>query len=488
MQSLDKNLLKFLVFTFVILSILHICYAVYAQRGFYLDGAFWFVSVLNNLSAGTFPFVYDENHTRNFAVCLSQLPMVLAYGLFHIKSKIFLSYMFSLPLFVLPLIFMYWNYNLTKRTKQYGILFWSIFSYCVVSLVIQIWSIAENIIASQIYFLLLNYLLAKIEYNKWDKTGIVFLLIMMFEIYEHTIIIGLLFFSVMLYFVFKEKNRCGIKIVIGIVSALASLYNLVFCLNNISEHSDFRRFLIESTDYWRITGEFILFISAVTVCLLIFNLITRKYGNKIFSIFNFAQVFLYAYLFYYMYSHIDKFLAPVVEGHVKTLPCYVDVLVILGIIIYHFLKFPPQTELIKKCLIPVLLCGITLTSWQMVNTYYWNKNLKYFMTELKNYSQAVYVPEKHEVLSSFNNKDLRRYIWHCVYITTAIALDNEYKIKTLPIHYQKEYEIGNLTYYEFIYPKLENGILNIPFNTEINIKNEFWDLSEFADALEKYKK
>lgn len=122
---------KILGLIFIIISLCSVFFAACSQRGLYLDGAVFFMNILDNYSSGNYTFFQDIYHPRFFVAALQQLPLILAAVVFHIKSKITLATIYSFAMFFFPLLFLWWNYELTKRTKQYAILFWSVFSMLV---------------------------------------------------------------------------------------------------------------------------------------------------------------------------------------------------------------------------------------------------------------------------------------------------------------------------------------------------------------------
>ena len=125
----------------------------------------------------------------------------------------------------------------------------------------------------------------------------------------------------------------------------------------------------------------------------------------------------------------------------------------------------------------------------MVHTYYWNKNIQYMKNELASVESPLYIPSEHDEISSFNNNQLRRYIWHGIYACTSILFSDTYEQKTLLMHYDEEVDAANHTCREYLYViQDQENMMNVPFNTMIDIKNRFWDLTKSAEALDKYNK
>ena len=156
MNSKQTQITKFLAIIFILLSIFHMFYASSSLRVLYIDGSSYCAKLIDNISNGIFGFVVDESHPRVCAMALSQFIALIVGLLFNI-SKNTIAILYSFGVFLMPLLALWWNYTLTKRTKQYSILFWSLFSYALI-LVGQIYSIVESYIGVIFQFVLLNYL------------------------------------------------------------------------------------------------------------------------------------------------------------------------------------------------------------------------------------------------------------------------------------------------------------------------------------------
>ena len=145
-----------------------------------------------------------------------------------------------------------------------------------------------------------------------------------------------------------------------------------------------------------------------------------------------------------------------------------------------------QKELINRAYVPVLFCGIVLTCWQMVHTYYWNENINYIREKLDNCGTHIYVPAADEDLSSFFNEDLRRYIWANGYPALSILSNKKYKTKTFLFPPEETKSPADETYLSHIWVSKERGIISIPIGTTLSIRNKFWDLSDCVDEIENY--
>lgn len=485
MEVKTTKTVKFLSIIFILLTIIHVLYATYSMRGLYLDDLFLLTKMLDNISLGRFVICNDFDHPRYVMQFLQQAPVMFAGIVLKISSKKALMMLHSLMCFGIPLIALYWNYKLTQRTKQWAILFWSVVSYAAMILFAQIFPYVESFTGIVFQFVLLNYLFGKIHYTKRDKIGIFFLLIAMFGIYEYTIILGILLFIGTFFTLFDEENPDDLqmKLVIGAGSLFASAYTIFFVILNKHEHSDGIRFFKEMFDFIPHTFDlnFGLFvITAVLLCLLIF----KKGKLKLWQTFAIGLIYV-AYLAN-MVTDLNTYLVPMWEIHMRSIPCWAMPAIFAGIVIYRYFKMPEQKELINRAYVPVLFCGIVLTCWQMVHTYYWNENINYIREKLDNCGAHIYVPAADEDLSSFFNEDLRRYIWANGYPALSILSNKKYKTKAFLFPPEETKSPADETYLSHIWVSKERGIISIPIGMTLSIRNKFWDLSDCVDEMENY--
>ena len=480
------NVLKWI---FIVVSIIHIIYATITMRGLYLDGSFYMIDMLDNLSNWNFAISADSTgHPRFFISLITQIPVMFSYAVLFIKSKFALMMIYSFSLFAIPLLALWWNYNLSKRTNRIDIFFWSLFSYCSILITFSIFSVVETIIGATLHFILWNYLVLNDTYKKRDIVFIVFLITMMFATYEYVAILGIIFFFAAIYYssIATNENSKYIKNLIGLGSLAAAVYNLAFILNVSGEEGEIQRFLHEWTFFWQFAPTLNLSISIITVVLLIYFIFnTRKFPN--WTLYVIASI--YAFCFFNLATKPWISINPMIEGHFRSIPCWFLPIAFTAILIFDILKKETNQTKLSNFICIVLICGITQTCWQMVNTYYWNKNIQYMKNELNSVETPLYIPSEHPEISSFHNRQLRKYIWHSIYATTSVLFSDTYEQKTMLMHYDEEIDEANTTKREYLYviPDKKNK-MNIPFDTEIDIKNQFWDLTKCAEALDIYNK
>lgn len=485
-ESENNKQLKLLFIVFILISIVHIIYATITMRGMYCDGAFYMIDQLNSFSSNSYKLSLDMEHPRFMMSFLMQFPAIIAHFLFNIKSKFVLMGIYSFIQFSLPVIFLSLNFILTKRTKRIDVLFWNIFTYGAIICPFMIFSVVESIIGFSLHFILWNYLCSKIDYKKTDIIFILFLLTMMFGTYEYVAFLGIIFFFAHFHYVMQEKdfkNQC-VKTLIGVGSLVASIYNIIFMLKTNGEKGEIIRFLGEAADYFHHLFELNTLFSIITIITLMLIAIRKEQISKtLLSL----VVIIYTIASIYLLNTPLTSIYPMWEGHLRTIPCWFLPLLFAILLIKDMVSDRINENRYINFLCIALICCIFQTGWQMVNTYYWNKNIEYMQNELQNYKELLYIPSEHEEISGFHNKELRRYIWHGIFPATSILFSKEYKQKTLLLSYDKPQDPGNGTFRNRLYV-ISDKKMSIPFGTAIDIKNDYWDLTECAKELDKYNK
>lgn len=489
MEDLKQSrILKILFIVFIVVSIIHVLYASFTYRGLYCDGSYYMLKLLNQLSNGDNSIVTDIGHPRFFVMALIQIPVIIAHSFLFIKNKFVLMFIYTFFQFLIPLLALFWSWCLAKRTNKIDIFFWHLLTYGGIILLYQIFSVTESIQGIGFHFILWNYLTAKMEYTKKDFVCIMFLIVMMFGTYEYTAYLGIFFFLCHFYYVLQEKSLKNqtIKTIIGFLSLGASLYTIWYMLQQHGEGSEILRFLGEGIN---VIPQMLHLNSLITIVAFILLILFafKKTSIKNWEIY--TAVFIFYSAFQYLFCNLTISLVPMWETHLRTIPCWWIMLVFLIIHLKDMMR-PNYTYIRWHNLICIaLLCAIFQTSWQINDTYFWNKNIKYLKKELIKSKSPLYIPSEHREISSFLNKDLRRYIWHSFYAVTSIAVSDSYKQKTLLVNYDEPKEEGNGIFRNLLYvvPDEEN-IISLPVGLNASIKNDFWDLTDCAQALDKYNK
>lgn len=494
MKEFENNKqFNILLFIFIVISIVHVLYATVTFRAMYEDGGFFMMSLLQNISDKNFTPIFDPSHTRIFILFLQEIPVYFANAIFQINNKFALMAVYSLSLFTLPLLALWWNYKLSKRTQRMDIFLWSLFNYCAILLTFQIFSLVEIIIGSTLHFILWNYLATKMEYTKKDIVLIIFLIAMMFLTYEYVIVLGIIFFMASFMYVYREDDIKSqiVKTLIGFGALAASVFDIFYMLRQEGEGGEILRFIKEGYDFFPRIFELNILLTIVAVGLLfVFAFINRK---KLHPVATWCIVAIFFVAFMKLFLNQEASVYPMWEQHLRTIPCWLLPVIFTGMFISDIFREEKNQIKVYNMICIVLICGIFQTTWQLIDTYYWDRNIQYMKQELAKTDEPLYIPAEHELISDFHTPTLRRYIWFGAYAFTSILFSEDYEQKTLLVNYDKSSDEGNITYREtlFVY-KSGNGEeptkMSIPYGVTIDIKNKFWDLTNCAKALDKYNK
>ncbi len=487
-EIIKSKQFKILKWIFIAVSVIYIVYATVTMRGMYEDGGFYMIMQLENMANHKLAITFDPSHPRFFMLAIPQLFTTFCYEILFIHSKKALMMIYTFAQFAFPFLALIWNYKLSKRTKKFDIFFWSLFIYGALNITFSIFSVVESLLGAMLCFILWNYLAGEIEYTKKDIAVIIFLITMMFASYEYIAVLGIIFFIASFYYALKNDNEKTqlIKTIIGRGSLLAAVFNIVYMIKVPGESGEILRFLKEAHDFIPYCLNMNLLISVVTVILLIiFAFKKEQISLKTITLIS----LIYVYLLIRLHNTPLMSVYPMWEQHFRTIPCYIMPIVFL--IMYLTDRFGgiknPNKYLNLICI--VLLCTITQTIWQNENTYWWDNNIQYMRSELNKVDNLLYIPSEHEEISSFHNDKLRRYIWHGIYAPTSILFSDNYEQKTLLMNYDECQDNGNLNFREWLYiPKNRENQMAVPYGGFISIKNEFWDLTSCAKALDKYNK
>lgn len=482
-EILKKN--KFCLVLFLVVTAVYVVYSSIILRGAYIDGGLQELILLNKFSTGHYMVYTDPYHTRFFVNFIEQLPMAIGYFVFHIKSKYWLSFLYSLPTFLFPLLLLWWNYKLSERTKRYDIFVLSVFTYSTILLPYMIFSIVEATVSVLLLFILLNYLAGSIDYTKKDLFLILFLVVTMFGSHEFVALAGIILFIASLHYAKKEENSLHkkTKYLIGAFGVVASLYVGFFIISDTQAKIEASRFIREAVDFFPYLLSINALLSLIAFVIAVFLIFKKDYLKLISQVF-IGSIFLV--VLSYMLLNLNIYLNPMFEGHLRTVPCWGVPLVILVVLLLDIFKKRPTDIFYTNLLTLALICGIAHTFWQINNSYWFNKNIEYMKQEMKNSTDPLYIPENHPEMSSFYNKDLRRYIWKYSYASYSILFSPTKEVKTLLLEPVSREEADDTQYFhDWLY--VEKDHIIVPC-IKLHIKNEFWDTTKVSGALGLYIK
>lgn len=485
-EFLKSKQFKILGCIFILISILHVAYATITMRGMYEDGGDYMFNILNNIPHKNYVVVTDYDHTRFCIAALIDYPIYLLNIIFPIHNKFFLMMFFTFNMLGFPLLALWWNYNLTKRTQRLDIFYWSLFTYSLILITFSIFSVVEIIIGGILNFILFNYLAGNINYKKRDIFCIIFLLIIMFGTYEYNIFLGPIFFLASFIYAKKEPDKRNriIKRLIGIGALFASIFDIIYMINIPGESNEIIRFIKEGYDFLPNALNLNISFSFIALVLL-FLFIFKKKKAGIISLILCSILFILN--IYRLSGILQDSIYPMWEQHMRTIPCYTIPLIFLIIYLFDLFKKPLNYTKLTNYICIVLLCGIAQSCWQMAGTYFWDKNIQYMKSELNKTNDLLYIPSEHEEISGFHNPQLRRFIWHGLLTKSSILFSDTYEQKTLLMSYDKQMDNGNYNYREELYyAEGEDNKISLPYGGLYDIKNRFWDLTKCAEALRQY--
>lgn len=163
---IKSKFIKVLVILFFIISAFHILYASVIQRGFAMDGSLLFGPILNKLGSQDHSVYFTSfMRARAFISYLQQIPLNLVHFITNTNSKSVLSFLYSLPFFLYPLLVTVWNYFLSRRTKRTDIFIIQLGIYCIFILPCEIWANIEAMLAIPLFLLFMcRYKIYKTRY------------------------------------------------------------------------------------------------------------------------------------------------------------------------------------------------------------------------------------------------------------------------------------------------------------------------------------
>ncbi len=489
MDNLTNNKeFNFLKWIFILFSLVFVVYTTITMRALYMDGAFFMIEQLNNLSNGIYQIHtgYSE-HPRYIIAFLSQFPLWIC-NFIGLSGKKFLLMLYSFTTFFLPLLILYWNYRLTLKTKRIDVFFWHLLTYSLILITFSIFSCVEIYIGAGLQFILWNYLVSDTEIKKRDALALIVCLICLFATYEYIIFLGPIIFCSHFHYVLQDKSIKNqyYKTLIGLGSLGAAIYNIYFMINVQGEGGEIARFFKECHDYLPYIFQLCSLFSVITIIFLLIFVWKKTKINRIQII---IMALFYVLAFHYLITIPIQSIYPMWEGHFRSIPCWAIPLIFIIMSITDRIRTDINYQRYTNLICIVLLCGIVQTLWQINNTYYWNKNIIYMKEELAKTNELLYIPTEHEEMSGFHNEELRRYIWHGVFTPTSILFSDNYEQKTLLMTYDVQPDPGNVIDRSALYVRPDNsGKMSVSFGSIIDIKNKYWDLTKCAKALDEYNK
>lgn len=469
--SIKRN--KVLLSILALFSSINAIVASLVERGVYADGVIYMLSILNSFSHGVFGYSSDiDHHPRLFINLINQLPINIVHFVFGVNDKQFLMIFFSLPLFIFPLLALAYNFMLSYRTKRYDIAILGLGVYFLSVTPSALYSIAELRLAVGFYIILLNYLVGKINYTKFDIGIILFLVLIMFNSHELVLIIGSLFFIISLYYAKQEEiifNR-RVKYFIGFSSLAASLFMVYWFLTRpiVGEAVRFVDEAISSVGAVSLSFSFATFISLLLIYFCVFY---KSYFSKTFIT---GLILLYTCMFLWFFSkpHVINSTA---FFSFRTWPCLFCPLMVVIIYVIDRFKIKVNKAFYTNVLSIICILGTFYTVRQLNHSYRFYKDYKVYREKLAKMSEGIVTSD--ELADFYSLSGLSIYHTMDTYTSESILFSKNKKINSIIV----PSEIKEDAQYDI---SVKGNKLSLPY-VSIDVKNKYWDLTNVKDDIKK---
>lgn len=488
-----KNLIKILFSLFIIVSIILVAVASLGRAGLKYDGMWWFAHILDELSYGHF-FIETEWQwrSRGFINVVNQLPVNIAYHVFHIKSKYWLGVIFTVPLFLFPFIVTLYQCHLAKRTKRYDIAVLALLLYGLFIMPTLTWSIVEIILAAAIFFLLFHYFVSDIDYKWYDLIVIFLCVLISYNSTEAIIIAGLVLFFSSFFYLRRIKTaglkNCITKYFIAVNSFIMPFVYIAFYKN------------AEDVNFWYETKRCI-------ETYLITYMIHCKYSPFILVLVLSVSIIIYIYfknkiskkmIYLILFSYFLCILLSVVQNYQHIfliLSCYLFRILMYGALVIVML-LPVLFDIsgnirkiknkIRYYFIIALCAVVTTTCFQILISYLFYINTNYMVEDVKKSKSVIYIPSKLNLGNkAYNLGSMNRFYHWCDSLPYAmIVYSDGYEIEKL-VSCTVDMNRNETRFYDSAIDGTDKICLCY---TCLTVKNEFWDLSAVYEYMRNNRK
>ena len=451
-------------------------------------------------SFATVMFQFDDNHnkfliinqnrTRSFDDLLIAIPFNLIFNYIKNSSIIYLLKFWSSSYFIIHLFALIVMYISARRTKRYDIATIGFLFYSLLCIPNAIWAIREIHIAIPFYFALLTYFLSHEEFKLFDIILVFLLSIYMFESFETSAILGLMFFVFSNLYILRGNNNEDLwnKSIIGFFGILYAIYIPLrtLYLGMISK-ADISTGLEQWIDASIITfnnlfsGNLIItWFACLCVIIVLFYKKQLSIRNVLFFIF--PIVLFVIITLYYKTKFIPD---PKLELHYYSVVLWFIYPIFLLIILLDYFKIDISKYnkfVFSNLIIVACVFGILNLSWQIHSFYEFGKYEAY----LKNL-----IAKSKNVVVNIPQSDLKKYTFlnnnMCFgTIIRGIFLTKKgQKAKIIfPSKYFCDYSIHCFDDYKHTYYDESKNILYLQ-TAAFKIKTKYWDLSNIVAAFKK---
>lgn len=486
LNFLKNKEIKILTIIFIILSVIHIIYATVADRGLFLDGMFWFPSILDSLSNNGYGFSLVDDRTRWFTNFLNQLPINIGYS-FGLKDKNILLYLFSLPLFLFPFLANIANIFLAKRSKRYDIVLFSLFLYSFGILPAIMYSVVEVYLGSSLLLLLFHYFVADINYTRRDIIIISLLCILSFGLSEVVVFSGLLLFFLSFHIIprIKHKKEKIVKSAIAITqiwaAGIVTFLNFIVLPGIQRETTDFFSELMNIernifVEFWK--EPYLL--EVITIIMVAYFLFKKQKMKRTTIIF-ISSIYLLLVSLMLFYREIYIYNYHFISYRVVIFILF-PVLMFVLFLQEVYKKFFHK-NILYNLLIITLILGMSNTFIQFFYSFKVFDLKERYLNILEQSKEQFIIPEKNLLGKVYFAKD---NIFFTPLSPTAdfLALWDEKKIKMFVLPFSSDVVIPAFKEIEI---DTKKDFLIFASNS-VDLINEFWDMSIIEEQYIKNKK
>lgn len=476
----DKTI-KIIFVIFSVLTVISIIYAAFTQRGLLYDGSIYFLNMLNRFAAGDWMYSISDIRSRGNIIVLWQIPVNIAYHIFGISSKYWLSVIFSFPLFAFPAIVTYLNYPLSKRSKRYDIAIMAFAIFIFFSIPTGFYSVVEVLLAAPMFFLLYHYSASDIDYNVFDICAIIFLLIISYNSSEIVV-----YSSIFLLFSALYHSRKEIKLKNKIIKYFIALNALLMPFSYFYFYSKFPvDFLFKERILFEI-GEIIEFLTMKTtlsdyIFLFILILIIIYFNKSYFSTktkYIITGIFSFVFLILFREYPISYQFFPRRIIFFLVFPIFMFIPILIDVFSNKICSKKLNVILYNTFFV-ILIVGIINTMYQIENSYLFHKTISEYKHFI-NSEKVMFISPTDNNQKFYDNK-FHNLCFNCdTYTIDSIIFNPNYKIKSIVMNNNKSEDCPKVFYFK-------ENTLNLPFCTTIDVKNKYWDISLLKQKIEADK-
>ena len=424
-------------------------------------------------------FILDLAHSRNNYYFLNSLIFNPLIHIFPYKNMLDFISLFSTSYILSHFILLALNFLIAKRTKRFDIAIIALSFFCFFAIPSYIWPIRELTPNILIYFIFLQFFLAKNKQNLLDFTLINILLFYLSESYETTIIFCIImFFAPLLYGNQKDIPNKMVKAYIGFGSLVISIVIIANLFIMPSEGISLNDALWQWINGSKLT--FLHLFKSNLIITSIMGIVTLAtclfYKNRL----NKETILFIIPVLYFIYSLLSiktNFIPNArIELHFYSIALWFVFPIIIGIILIDTKKYPflkKFKNFYPNLIILSVITGLLNFAWQFHSCVMFNEYVSYLQTLIKNSkNEIVTIPKEDYETKSF-------LCFDTAYGTThkTIFLAPEKKINKIlvPKNLLQDYDYNERDYY-YYEEDIDHVVLQ---NSRVKTKTKYWDLSHF---------